>query len=155
MGFDSQSGPPRQPSGQWQQPEPPAPRGPKRKVAATIAVALVAAAIYVAVNELGKSPAAATVTYVVTGDTANVTYGPAGSDLAGSVPMRTTAAIGAAPASYYAIDAQLQGTGTVSCEILVDGKVVSESAASGGYGIARCEIIQDPLSGAWRDANAG
>lgn len=98
-------------------------------------------------------PAAQTVTYVVSGSAADVTYGPAGSDLDGTVPMKLTKPLG--NPSYYDISAQLQGGGTVSCEILVDGKAISAATASGGYNIADCEIAQDPLSGQWQDANEG
>ena len=92
-------------------------------------------------------------TYVVNGSPADVTYGPAGSDLSGSVPMRVTQPLGTP--DYYAISAQLQGGGTVSCQILVDGKVTASSTASGGYNIADCEISQDPFSGNWGDTNQG
>jgi hypothetical protein len=99
------------------------------------------------------APAATTVTYVVTGSSADVTYGPAGSDATGTVPMRKTARIPATAPLYYAISAQLQGGGTVSCEILVNGTVIAKSTANGGYNIAQCEIGQDPLSGQWTNDN--
>jgi hypothetical protein len=89
-----------------------------------------------------------TVTYVVTGSPADVTYGPAGSDLNGSVPMSVTASLGS-PA-YYAIDAQLDGDGQVSCEIEINGQVISSGTATGDYNIASCEISQDPITGAWQ-----
>ena len=54
---------------------------------------------------------------------------------------------------YYSVTAQLQGGGSVSCKIEVDGKVISQSTATGGYNIASCEISQDPLSGNWTDTN--
>lgn len=98
--------------------------------------------------------ASATVTYVVTGSGADVTYGPEGSDASGSVPMHKTVDIPANPPGYYSITAQLQGSGSVSCKIEVGGKVVSQSTASGGYNIAQCEIVQDPITGAWQDANS-
>lgn len=98
-----------------------------------------------------SSAAPQTVTYEVTGSSADVTYGPAGSDYSGSVPMHVTKPLGTPV--YYAISAQLQGGGTVSCKILVDGKAVSSSTATGGYNIAQCEISQDPLSGNWQDTN--
>lgn len=99
-------------------------------------------------------PVRQTVTYVVTGTSgAQVTYGPAGSDYNGYVPMRVTRKL--ATPSYYAINAQLQGGGTVACEILVDGKVLSSAMASGGYNIADCEISQDPISGQWQNDNTG
>jgi hypothetical protein len=96
-----------------------------------------------------KAPAAQTVTYEVTGSTANVTYGPAGSNSEGTVPMHVTKPLGTP--IYYAITAQLQGGGTVTCKIEVDGKVISQSTASGGYNIAQCEISQDPLNGGWQN----
>jgi hypothetical protein len=104
-----------------------------------------------------SSPAAAaaaaqTVTYSVTGSPADVTYGPAGSDLSGHVPLHKTVKLG--NPSYYAISAQLQGGGTVKCEISVNGKVVSKATATGGYNLAQCEIVQDPFSGGWQDANS-
>ena len=97
---------------------------------------------------------AQTVTYVVTGTSgADVTYGPSGSDLTGSVPMSVTQPLG--NPSYYAINAQLQGYGEVSCELEVDGVAISSSTASGGYNIAACEIGQDPTTGSWENDNSG
>jgi hypothetical protein len=99
--------------------------------------------------------AASTITYVVTGSSsAQVTYGPAGSNYTGSSPMRKTSTIPASAPAYYSIDAQLQGGGSVSCEILVGGTIVSKGTASGGYQIATCEISQDPFSGQWQDDNS-
>jgi hypothetical protein len=99
-----------------------------------------------------SAPAAPqTVTYVVTGSPADVTYGPAGSDYSGTVPMHVTKPLGSP--MYYSISAQLQGGGAVSCQIKVDGKVISSSTASGGYNIAQCEISQDLMSGNWTDTN--
>ena len=94
-----------------------------------------------------------TVSYVVTGSEADVTYGPSGSDFQGSVPMNVSAHLG--NPLYYAISAQLQGDGQVSCAILVGGKVISSATATGGYNIATCEISQDPLYGGWTDTNGG
>ena len=99
--------------------------------------------------------AASTITYVVTGSSsAQVTYGPAGSNYTGSSPMRKTVTIPASVPIYYSIDAQLQGSGSVTCEILVGSTVVSKGSASGGYQIASCEISQDPFSGQWQDDNS-
>lgn len=97
---------------------------------------------------------AQTISYVVTGSAgADVTYGPAGSDTSGAVPMNHTAAL--RDASYYAISAQLQGDGQVTCTIRVDGVSISTATATGGYNIASCEISQDATSGSWSDTNAG
>jgi hypothetical protein len=97
--------------------------------------------------------AAQTVTYEVSGSTADVTYGPAGSTLSGQVPMKVTAKLGSP--SYYSVTAQLQGDGSVTVKILVDGTVISSGTATGGYNIATAEISQDPLSGQWTDTNQG
>jgi hypothetical protein len=185
QGYPSQRPGWQQPPPQYPPPGPPrhpAPRRRKRSKARTIAWAVIGSffgiiVIIIAVSAATSPQAppaatgaplatsappqpttaavAATVTYVVTGSTADVTYGPAGSDATGSVPMRKTVTIPASAPLYYSISAQLQGSGTVSCEILVGGTVVSKSTASGGYNIAQCEISQDPLSGKWTDTNGG
>jgi hypothetical protein len=93
-----------------------------------------------------------TVEYVVTGTPgADVTYGPAGSDFNGSVPMDVKARLGSP--QYYAINAQLQGGGSVQCAIKVNGKVISSANANGGFNIADCEIDQDPFTGKWENTN--
>jgi hypothetical protein len=80
-----------------------------------------------------------------------VTYGPSGSSLSGSVPLDVSVTIPSPAPSYYAINAQLQGSGEVSCEIDVDGVVISTGRATGDYNITTCEIIQGP-SGDWESA---
>ena len=84
---------------------------------------------------------------------AQVTYGPSGTDDSGNVPMSVTQPLG--DPSYYAINAQLQGGGTVSCSIEVNGVAISTGSASGGYNIATCEIGQDPVTGACQNDNDG
>jgi hypothetical protein len=101
-------------------------------------------------GELGRQ----TVTYVVTGTPgADITYGPSGTDDQGSVPMSVTAPL--RHPQFYAINAQLQGAGQVSCKLKVDGVTISAASASGGYNIAGCEIGQDPVTNSWEDDNAG
>lgn len=92
-----------------------------------------------------------TVTYVVTGSPADVTYGPSGSNHGGSVPMSVTRHL--SHPEYYAIDAQLNGGGAVTCKLKVDGVTLSSSAASGSYNIASCQIGQDSDTGAWDNEN--
>jgi hypothetical protein len=94
-----------------------------------------------------------TVTYVVTGSPADVMYGPSGSSFSHKVPLNVSKPLGSP--QYYSISAQLQGSGQVSCELKVNGKVMSKASASGGYNIATCEIVQDPINGGWIDANHG
>ncbi|MDJ0346205.1 hypothetical protein QMK19_16040 [Streptomyces sp. H10-C2] len=110
---------------------------------------------------LTQEPAATTeapppedkLTYAVTGSSADIMYGPAGTSLSGQVPLKVTKTLG--KAAYYAISAQLNGGGHVKCMLEINGKVVSSAEASGGYNIAMCEIVQNPVSGGWVDANTG
>jgi hypothetical protein len=105
-------------------------------------------------GQSGAPAGTSTATLVVTGSSgAQVTYGPAGTDLAGSVPMRKTVALGSA--STYEIKALLNGSGTLKCEILVGDKVISQATAAGPYGAAVCVIFRDPVNGQWQDATAG
>ena len=93
------------------------------------------------------------ITYIITGTPgADVTYGPSGSDLTGTVPMTVTAPL--RHPSYYAINAQLQGAGQVTCKLKVDGVTLSRASAAGGFNIADCEIGQDPITGTWEDDNS-
>jgi hypothetical protein len=95
-----------------------------------------------------------TVTYIVRGTAgADVTYGPAGSDYNGAVPMKVITRLG--DPEYYAINAQLQGYGQVRCSIEIDGIPLSTATASGGYNIADCEIGQDPITNLWENDNTG
>ena len=95
-----------------------------------------------------------TITYVVKGTpgASQVTYGPDGSNFNGNTPMRVVAHLG--QPQYYAISAQLQGSGTVTCVIKVDGIPLSTATANGGYNIADCEISQDPITNLWEDTNS-
>jgi hypothetical protein len=96
-----------------------------------------------------------TVEFIVSGSPADVTYGPSGSNIQGSVPLDAKEHIPSTPPVYYAVSAQLNGSGTVSCEIKIGGRVISSGTASGSYNIASCEVVQDPISGGWQDANTG
>lgn len=98
------------------------------------------------------------ITFRVNGaSSAQVSYGPAGTSVTGKSPMSVsqdlvTPDLGVTGSSplYYALTAQLQGSGTVTVAILVDGQVISQGTASGGYGIALAEISPDPVTGGWR-----
>ena len=70
------------------------------------------------------------------------------------MPLNQTADIPSDPPLYYAVQAQLQGGGTVTCEIEVDGTVISSSTATGGYNIAQCEIGQNAFTGNWENDNS-
>ncbi|MGW0994226.1 hypothetical protein ACWD5V_13090 [Streptomyces sp. NPDC002523] len=89
-----------------------------------------------------------TVTYVVTGTSgADVQYGPVGSAVQGKVPMSVTRPL--KNGQHYAITAQLQGGGHVTCQLKVNGRVISQSTASGDYNIASCETSKDTFSEKW------
>lgn len=137
---------------------PDGPDGRPGRALTVVAVTVTAAAIIAALFAVtltrghgGGSPAGGhTVTYYVAGSVADVTYGPAGSQLSGSDPMKETVPLGDAP--YYAITAQLQDYGgSVTCQIGIDGYVVSQATASGDYHIAQCEIVRT-ADGSWASA---
>ena len=138
MAYDDQPQQPRGPAGarlrNW--------AAPAVIAAATITVAVIAAA-----GGLAKTAPAPTVTFSVTGDPADVTWGPAGSSLQGTVPMSEVMPLG--DAAWYALDARLRGDGAVTCRIAVGGTVISQAAAMGAYHLALCEISRDPLTGEW------
>jgi hypothetical protein len=90
------------------------------------------------------------VTYVVTGGTAHVTYGPAGTNLEGTAPLTVTQPL--AQPQFYSINAQLTGGGSVTCQLKVDGVTIASDSASGNGNIASCQINQN-LNGSW-DASA-
>jgi hypothetical protein len=127
---------------------------PENSTTAATQPAVTAPAVPVVADSTTPAPTPAaprTVTYEVTGSDAQVTYGPAGRDLSGTVPMKVTAKLG--DPAYYALQAQLQGGGSVTVKILVNGKVVSQGTASGGYNIAMAEISKNPLTGEWESDN--
>jgi hypothetical protein len=93
-------------------------------------------------------------TYRVTGTPgARVTYGPAGTYLTARAPLQVTARLG--NPLYYFVTAELPGSGSVECEILIGTKVMAKSAATGRHNLASCQISRDPLSGKWQDAGGG
>jgi hypothetical protein len=108
-----------------------------------------------------STPAPDTVTYEITGDapsgviSPSITYGPSGSTLPGTVPMDVTQDIPSNPPSYYAINAQLSDAGgSITCSILVDGKVISQATAQGADNICTAEIDQNPITNEWENTNA-
>jgi hypothetical protein len=60
------------------------------------------------------------VTYVATGSSADVTYGPSGSGYQGTVPLTLTKPLVGNP-QFYSMSVQLKAGGTVTCAIKVDG----------------------------------
>jgi hypothetical protein len=86
------------------------------------------------------------VTYVATGSSANVTYGPSGSGYQGSVPLTVIRPLG--NPQFYSISAQLKDGGTVTCELKVDGVTIASATASGTDSVANCAMDQN-LNGSW------
>ena len=86
------------------------------------------------------------VTYVATGSSANVTYGPSGSGYQGSVPLAVSRPLG--NPQLYSISAQLKAGGTVTCQLKVDGVTIASATASGTNSVANCAMDQN-LNGSW------
>jgi len=101
----------------------------------------------------GCSPTARkghTVTYIVTGGPADVTYGPAGDTSVNTSPLHVTRPL--RHPAFYTVTAQMQGPGAVACQIRVDGHAIATGSASGRHSTAQCKITRDPFTGAWTDA---
>ena len=111
------------------------------------------------------TPAAPTkVEFVVSGsapDGIDITYGPSGSDFSGPSVLHGKAKMSVpfeADASYYALNAQLQGAGSITCKIVVSGPgdaplTVSHGAASGGYNICSAQATSDDGGFTWQNEN--
>lgn len=95
------------------------------------------------------------VTYACTGsapDGVDVTYGPSGSQYSAShLPFKKTVALDDS-AQYYVTEAQLSGSGHVTCTTTIqrsDGStVVNTATAEGGYNIASAQICST-FDGGW------
>jgi hypothetical protein len=98
---------------------------------------------------------AAQVTYACTGsapDGLDITYGPSGSNYsASSLPFTKTQPLDDT-AQYYVTEAQLSGSGQVTCTTTIqrsDGsQVVNTATASGSYNIASAQICST-YDGGW------
>lgn len=111
-----------------------------------------------------SGPAPATrIEFIVSGsapDGIDITYGPSGSDLSGPSSLDGTAKMSVpfdASADYYALSAQLQGGGDITCKIVATGPgdaplTVSSGAASGSYNICSAQATSgDGIS--WQNEN--
>ena len=61
-------------------------------------------------------------------------------------------------ASFYAMNAQLQGAGSIKCKIVVSGPgdaplTVSHGAASGGFNICDAQATSDDGGFTWQNEN--
>lgn len=105
------------------------------------------------------------VEFIVTGtapDGIDITYGPSGSNFAGPTALNGKAVMSVKfdpSASYYALNAQLQGAGSITCKIVVTGPgdqplTVSHGAASGGYNICSAQAAPADSTGLnWQNEN--
>ena len=106
-----------------------------------------------------NTPASPTkVAFIVSGtapDGIDITYGPSGSNFEGPSTLDGTATMSVpfdGSADYYAIDAQLQGGGSITCKIVVTGPgdaplTVSSGAASGDYNICDAQAAPTDSTG--------
>lgn len=105
------------------------------------------------------------VTFVVSGsapDGIDITYGPSGSNFAGPSVLSGKAVMSVKfdpEASYYSLNAQLQGAGSIKCKIVVTGPgdaplTVSHGAAAGGYNICDAQAAPSDSTGLnWQNEN--
>lgn len=104
------------------------------------------------------------VEFIVTGtapDGIDITYGPSGSNFAGPSVLDGKAVMSVKfdpSASYYALNAQLQGAGSITCKIVVTGPgdqplTVSHGAASGGYNICSAQATSGDGGYTWQNEN--
>lgn len=91
------------------------------------------------------------VTYVATGSSADVTYGPSGSGYQGTVPLTVTKPLVGNP-QFYSMSVQLKGGGSVTCAIKVDGVTIVSASASGSTNVASCAMGQ-ALNGSWEQTS--
>ena len=85
----------------------------------------------------------------------NITYGPAGSNFSGPQTLDGNATMSVpfdGQAEYYALNAQLQGGGSIKCKIVVTGPgdnplTVSSGAASGGFNICDAQAAPTDSTG--------
>jgi hypothetical protein len=136
--------------------------------AATSGVAATASAAAVPANTASASlpaPAAPTkVEFIVSGsapDGIDITYGPSGSNLSGPSELDGTATMTVPfnpDADYYAMNAQLQGGGDITCKIVVTGPgdqplTASSGAASGSYNICSAQAAPENNGLNWLNEN--
>lgn len=95
-------------------------------------------------------------------DGVDITYGPSGSNFSGHSTLHKSATMSVSfdgAASYYALNAQLQGAGSITFKIVVigpgiDPTTVSSGAASGGFNTCSAQAAPTDSSGTiWQNEN--
>lgn len=83
----------------------------------------------------------------------DITYGSQNANLQGGskLPWSTTVRIDPA-AQFYDVQAQLNGAGSITCWVWVEG-VTKTTHAKGGYDVCRAEVTND-LNGKWLPSSA-
>lgn len=100
---------------------------------------------------VAKTKASNTVTFVVTGAPADVTYGHGGSSTHGTSPMRVTEPL-IGSATDYTLSAVLGEDGTVKVKIYVNGKLIAHAKATGQYQSAMAVIDKNPFTDQWESS---
>ena len=78
----------------------------------------------------------------------DITYGDDGSNYQGSAPPFHATLPVKKGAMYYAVTAQLQGGGNITCKLTI-GDAVKVGHAVGGYNICSAQLNSDPIGGGW------
>lgn len=94
----------------------------------------------------------ADVTFTVTGSDGragvDITYGSQNANLQGGSGLPWSVSMAIQPAdAYYDVQAQLEGAGSITCKVEVEG-VTKTAHAAGAYDFCRAEVIND-LNGRW------
>jgi hypothetical protein len=117
----------------------------------------------VVATSASTTSAAQTVTFSCSGsapDGVDITYGPSGSNYsASSVPFSKTMTLDS-NAEYYSTQAQLQGSGDVTCKTVISyadssgnpQTATASAVAQGGYNIATAEECPN-FSGGWESCS--
>lgn len=138
--------------------------GSKGTAASPGSTAAAASAPATAAPSSAAPPPPTKVEFVVSGsapDGIDITYGPGGSNLSGPSVLDGTATMSvpfAASADFYALSAQLQGGGDITCKIVATGPgdaplTVSSGAASGGYNICSAQAAPENNGLNWENEN--
>ena len=87
------------------------------------------------------------------GSGVDITYGSQNANMQGGskLPWSATMPVQGS-ARYYAVQAQLNGKGSITCSVRVDG-VAKTAHASGGYDVCRAEVVNE-LGGRWAPSSA-
>jgi len=110
---------------------------------------LIGSAANDALKESNKGKDATTVVFTVTGSAPNgvdITYGDDSSNYEGTLPLRVSLPVDD-NALYYSVNAQLNGSGSITCKVVI-GDAVEVGHAVGGYNICSAQL-NSGFTGGW------